>query len=366
MSIPPVDLLPDLRADTPGLRDAARSLREKSRHVREHLDDANTAWRGLRSAYHHNSTQERVWSGLDLLDEPVHSWEDVLGRAADELNYFARACDEVLFRHRSLEILRPGVESERSAAISSEDPAQISSATTSVEYFNGEVADMVEKWASVQADFAAGIRGITGGEEDALPKTQGIAAPGRVDWDNVQTTVDAGLKATDPEFIFDAVKDISEEEFLEWVERNPAGAAALMKSSQFQTLFLGSQDFPGRPDLAEALVDNQMPKDAPEGSPEARLNAVLDAYGDVNNSAQGIDDLRAMWDSLSEEEQSQLLLKYVWSPSGTDGDDQRRHRGGPSRADQEAAGGPRPGEALRGRPGCVRGVDCRAGTAWYQ
>lgn len=87
MSIPPVDLLPDLHADTPGLRDAARSLREKSRHAREHLNDAHSGWRGLRSAYHHNSTQERVWDGLDLLDDPVDAWVDAIGRAADEQAY---------------------------------------------------------------------------------------------------------------------------------------------------------------------------------------------------------------------------------------------------------------------------------------
>lgn len=251
--------------------------------MREHLDDAHSVWRGLRSAYHHNSTQERVWSGLDLLDDPVDAWVDAIGRAADELNDFARACDEVLFRHRSLEILRPGVESERSAAISSEDPAQISSATTSVEYFNGEVADMLEKWAAIQADFAAGIRGITGGEEDALPKTEGIAAPGRVDWAGLTTSLMNDTHGDDPAWIAAELQGMTRDELRAWLEEHP--------------------------DLAEKLADNQLPEHPAPGSAEAVMKAAIDAH-DPRHSRQGVDEVAAAWDSLEDEDRTRLLLTY--------------------------------------------------------
>lgn len=253
--------------------------------MREHLDDAHSGWRGLRSAYHHNSTQERVWDGLDLLDEPVDAWVDAIGRAADELNDFARACDEVLFRHRSLEILRPGVESERSAAISSEDPAQISSATTSVEYFNGEVADMLEKWAAIQADFAAGIRGITGGEEDALPKAQGIAAPGRVDWTGLGATVDADLRKDDAAWIAAELAAMDEAELREWLN-DPANAV--------KTRLLAVRELPEHP--------------AP-GSAEATMKSVLEHHDPTVDRAS-VQAVKDAWLSLDESERTRLLYEY--------------------------------------------------------
>lgn len=253
--------------------------------MREHLDDAHSGWRGLRSAYHHNSTQERVWDGLDLLDEPVDAWVDAIGRAADELNDFARACDEVLFRHRSLEILRPGVESERSAAISSEDPAQISSAMMSVEYFNGEVADMLEKWAAIQADFAAGIRGITGGEEDALPKAQGIAAPGRVDWTGLGATVDADLRKDDAAWIAAELAAMDEAELREWLN-DPANAV--------KTRLLAVRELPEHP--------------AP-GSAEATMKSVLEHHDPTVDRAS-VQAVKDAWLSLDESERTRLLYEY--------------------------------------------------------
>ncbi|MBB4736510.1 hypothetical protein HDA30_002018 [Micrococcus cohnii] len=283
MSVPPLTTLPDIHVDTPGLRDGARTLREKSTQVREHLDDAHSSWRGLRSAYQHNATQERVWTGLALLDDPVDAWRHALDRAADLLNDFAGQCDGVLFQHRSLEILRPTVADERAVALASEDPARIASASRSVEYFNGEVADLERTWVEVQADFAAALRAVTGGEKDDLPETREIAEPGRGVLTGLTASLATERQVADPESIAEELKGKDADDLRKWLDSHP--------------------------ELAEKLVDNKLPEHPAPGSAEAVMKTAIDAH-DPRHSRRGVDEVAGAWESLTTEDRQRLLLTY--------------------------------------------------------
>ena len=326
MSVPPLTTLPDIHVDTPGLRDGARTLREKSTQVREHLDDAHSSWRGLRSAYQHNATQERVWTGLALLDDPVDAWRHALDRAADLLNDFAGQCDGVLFQHRSLEILRPTVADERAVALASEDPARIASASRSVEYFNGEVADLERTWVEVQADFAAALRAVTGGEKDDLPETREIAEPGRGVLTGLTASLTTERQAADPELAAKLVANkLPEHPAPGSAEAARAAlmrlAASLATERQVADPESIAEELKGKdaddlrkwldshPELAEKLVDNKLPEHPAPGSAEAVMKTAIDAH-DPRHSRRGVDEVAGAWESLTTEDRQRLLLTY--------------------------------------------------------
>lgn len=311
MSVPPVDPLPDIQVETGALRDGARTLRDQARLLDERLGDAESSWRGLREAYRHEGTQERVWSGLDLLEAPVDSWRESLTRGADLTADFAAAADILIFRHASLELRRVGVDAQRAAAIASNDPVQIAAATSAVLAFNGEVADLTADWHREQEQYAAGLRGVSGGEDDALPADAGAGSGAGLDWDGLRNALDGAMRADDPEFrraaaeaILAEVKGMDKEQFLDWVRANPHSAEVLLHSSALLTLFESD------PGLAVDLLDSTIPASADPSSAEGRLLAAIDSHPDPNSDVDATDRIRSVWTELSEEERSQLLLMY--------------------------------------------------------
>lgn len=313
MSVPSVAPLPDIHANTPGFRDGARTLREESGRLQEHLTDAYTAWGGLRSAYHHEGTQEEVWAGLDVLDDPVDAWKDVLNRAATALEDLARKCDGVIFRYRSLEILRPGVETDRATALASQDPDTIAAATHRIEYFNDEVAELATEWATVQSDFAARIRGLTGGEEEDMPVVPGEAGTQRVDWASLGTAVAVGLKADDPAWVAAERKQIARDiagldaaGFRAWVRENRGSAAVFLGSGEY------IQWLNANPGVAQGLVEHTFAEQPVKDSPEAALARFVNNPENFNPASNRADvrAVRTEWDRLSLEEQVYLLFTY--------------------------------------------------------
>ena len=200
MSVPPVEELPDIQVDTGALREGARSLRDESRRVGDEVEEAQFSWRGLRTAYRHEGTQEQVWAGLDLLEEPVESWVEALGQGAGLVADLASTCDGLIFRRAALGMRRPEVEAQRSAAIASAEPAAITAATAAVTAFNEAVVSLTQEWVDAQGRFADALGGIASGEDGDLPLTAGAMAPGDVNRTGLGTAIGKDLRSDDAAF----------------------------------------------------------------------------------------------------------------------------------------------------------------------
>ena len=313
MSVPGLQPLPDISVQTGTLRDGAEAMRTESRLADERYDEARDSWRKLREAYRHEGTQETVWAGLDLIEDPLGQWRSALSTAAQATETFADQVDTMLLTWTLLFSRIVPLELQRSAAIASNDPVEIAAATVAVNDYNTDVDELDREWTQAQTDLETALDAIVGGENDELPDSHEPVEVCR-DWEGLKHDVGVATRKDDPAWITAEVQAMTTADamhldamrFQVWVKTHPSEVRE----------FLGSNDYiqwlDKNPDVAKTLVQNKLPDNPRKGSPEAAMAKFVDnpENFDPGSNRSHVAAVREQWDTLAPEDQAYLLLTY--------------------------------------------------------
>lgn len=287
MSLPALSPVPDLQADWSTLADSAVDLRTESRKVRDALLDAESSWTGLRTGYRHDGTSERVWAGLDSLEQPAEDWAAALSSAGNAIDDFVTTGEPLQRRCEVLEDERVRLAGDRPSALASDDEAEIGRARRDIITFNGRVADLARDWDSAQDALVSALGAISGGTTVGLPI---VSAPravdtGALDWAAMTRELDTRFGELDPRTVWRDLKGLSGEEWRDWLEANP--------------------------EAARALAENELPEHPVRGSAEEIMaDAIAASFTGGHQTEGGVTGIRQAWLDLADHERERLVLLF--------------------------------------------------------
>lgn len=284
MSLPALNPVPDVRADWDTLGDSAADLRTGSGNARDALQDAKGAWAGLHTGYRHDGTSERVWAGLDSLEEPAGDWAAALSSARDAIEDFVLTGEPLQRLREALVDDRSRLAGDRSGALASDDEAEIERVRGDILAFNDRVTDLERDWTSAQDTLVSALGAISGGTSAGLAV---VSAPRTVDtnaldWATMTSGLDTKFGELDPRAIWRDLKGLSGEELRDWLEANP--------------------------EAARALAENELPRHPVPGSAEDVMARAM--AGDAPLTQDGIAGIREAWLGLEEHDRERLMLLF--------------------------------------------------------
>lgn len=284
MTLPALKTYPAVEADWDALSDAAADLRTESKNTRESMEDATSSWRGFRTWYRHDGTQDVVWTGLDTLVPHAEDWASALSSAKDAVDDFVTTGRPLQSERESLDRAEPGLSSRRSAALSSEDEAEVEEVRSDIVAFNERATALQTDWDNAQETFESAIGAIALGTTDGLPTVTAArdADTDVLDWAGMTSGLDERFGEIDPKSIWRDLRGLSEDELRDWLEANPEAARALAEN-----------DFPGDP--------------VPGSAEDIMAEAMAD---DAQLSEEGVAGIRDAWLGLEDHERERLMLLF--------------------------------------------------------
>ncbi|WMY78280.1 alpha/beta hydrolase [Citricoccus sp. I39-566] len=284
MTLPALKTYPAVEADWDALSDAAADLRTESKNTRESMEDATSSWRGFRTWYRHDGTQDVVWTGLDTLAPHAEDWASALSSAKDAVDDFVTTGRPLQSERESLDRAEPGLSSRRSAALSSEDEAEVEEVRSDIVAFNERATALQTDWDNAQETFESAIGAIALGTTDGLPTVTAArdADTDVLDWAGMTSELDERFGEIDPKSIWRDLRGLSEDELRDWLEANPEAARALAEN-----------DFPGDP--------------VPGSAEDIMAEAMAD---DAQLSEEGVAGIRDAWLGLEDHERERLMLLF--------------------------------------------------------
>ncbi|MEO9247484.1 alpha/beta hydrolase [Citricoccus nitrophenolicus] len=284
MTLPALKTYPAVEVDWDALSDAAADLRTESKNTRESMEDATSSWRGFRTCYRHDGTQDVVWTGLDTLAPHAEDWASALSSAKDAVDDFVTTGRPLQSERESLDRAEPALSSRRSAALSSEDEAEVEEVRSDIVAFNERATALQTDWDNAQETFEAAIGAIALGTTDGLPTVTAArdADTDVLDWAGMTSELDERFGEIDPKSIWRDLRGLSEDELRDWLEANPEAARALPEN-----------DFPGDP--------------VPGSAEDIMAEAMADG---AQLSEEGVAGIRDAWLGLEDHERERLMLLF--------------------------------------------------------
>lgn len=277
VSLPALRELPEVRIDAAGADDAAADLKQAGVDLDEFFENARDSWKGLRTSFSITGLDERVWNGLDLIDEPASAWRAAMSTLETATTTLTGAATSLQSRVAELAIRRVGLASAAASA-TPEDAPRIAA---DIHAFNSDCDDVDEDWVRAQEAFADRLRGISGGEADELPPGGAKDADG-LDWDTAFGDVtDEGF---DDAWMLLAGMDRTETQA--WLDAHPEAAAWLASRTE--------------DDFLRATADS------------SAIQAIQDYLSthDPHNNPADVARMAELWAALTPAEQEQLLYQY--------------------------------------------------------
>jgi hypothetical protein len=278
VSLPALGAVPDIQADWSTLADSAADLKAESTNARDALLDAKSSWTGLRTGYRHDGTSERVWAGLDPLEQPAEDWAAALASAKDAIHDFVTTGEPLQRRREALEDDRAVLAGDRSSALTSGDEAEIARVRARILAFNEDVAQLERDWDSVQDTLASALGAVSRGTTEGLAVVDAPRHAGTqgLDWAAMTSELDTRFGELDPRTIWRDLRGLSGQDLRDWLEANP--------------------------EAARALAENAFPRDPVPGSAEDRMARAM-STGDVAG-------IRQAWLDLEDHERERLMLLF--------------------------------------------------------
>ena len=266
MTLPTLKTYPAVEADWDALSDAATDLKTESKNTRESMEDAQASWQGFRTWYRHDGTQDAVWSGLDTLAPHAEDWASALSSAKDAVDDFVTTGRPLQSERESLDRAESRLSARRSAALSSEDEAEVEEVRSDIVAFNERATTLKTDWDKAQDTFETAIGAISLGTTDGLPLVTAArdADTDVLDWAGMTSALDEKFGEIDPKSIWRDLRGLSEVELRDWLEANP--------------------------EAARVLAENELPGHPVPGSAEETMAEAM--AGDASLSEEGISGIR--------------------------------------------------------------------------
>lgn len=284
MTLPALTTYPAVDADWDVLSDAAADLRTASKDAHESMADASSSWRGFRTWYRHDDTEDAVWTGLDALEPHAEDWASALSSAKDAIDDFVATGKPLQDERESLDRAEPGLSSRRSSALSSDDEALVEEVRQDIVAFNERATQLKTDWDNAQETFETAIGAISLGTTDGLP----IVSAARdedtqiLDWAGMTSELDERFGEIDPKSIWRDLRGLDEDELRDWLLANP--------------------------EAARALAENELPDRPVPGSAEETITEAM--ADDAHLTEEGIAGIREAWLDLEDHERERLMLLY--------------------------------------------------------
>lgn len=268
--------LPDIVVPWDTLQSAAEDMSVRGQITAEYLRDAAAAWSRLRSFYQEPDTEERVFTALDDVREPLENWHRSLQEATQVISEFVTAGRDLERRRQDLQSTALQQGSGPEAGAGQDERAE--------QQLNEEAAALTREWASLQEDAAASLERIAYGTGAGLPMG---GEPGRgvlpaVGWAELTSQLDDRFGTLHPDALLPSITGLNEEELREWAAANPEAAAL--------------------------LADRRLNGPFRDGTPEAIMRSAM-ADG-AHLTEHGVAGIRSAWLALSPEHQERLMLLY--------------------------------------------------------
>ncbi|WOO96512.1 alpha/beta hydrolase [Micrococcus terreus] len=284
MPLPAIHTYPFVHADWYTLSEQSSILKSEGASVETATADAHAGWQRLRWSYQHDATQEQVWTGLDSLVPHAQGWARALADAQAAIEDFITTGRRLQRERESLDSSLDTLTVRRGQAITSDDEVFVQEVREEIRAFNIRAVDLDSDWNTAQDTLSVALESISGGHRDGLPDTAGKrdAETNALDWAAMTSELDTKFGGINPDFIWDQLKDLDDEQLREWLEANP--------------------------EAARALAEHTFP-DAPRaGSPEALMAAAM--ANDAQYTEDGVAGIRETWNSLDEDQQRRMILLY--------------------------------------------------------
>lgn len=282
--------IPEINVPWATLAAAATTMRDHASRAVSVLDALSAKWDGLQHAYREISTQDRVYTALLDLRDPIVDWAVALSAACAALEDFAA---EGMRLQREANLLageRAGLSNSATTA-AGDDEAMDAAARGGIA-FNMRVQALRQDWARVLETVVSDLAGITGGTGDTLPVFAALGGPvlPAPDWIRLTSGLD-DLGELEPGSVVDAILSLTDQELRDWARVNPEAAMLLARNEVPRSYSPASGEY--LMNLARSWG-----YDRPEGVLAADL------------APEGIAEIRRQWLSLSALEQRRLLLLY--------------------------------------------------------
>lgn len=292
VTLPALKTYPTVDADWDVLSDAAADLRTESKNARESVTDAVSSWKGLRTWYRHDDTEDAVWTALDPLAPHAEDWASALSAAKDAIDDFVATAKPLQTERESLDRAEPGLSSRRGSALSSVDEVVVEDVRQDVVAFNERATTLKTDWDDAQDTFVSAINAISTGTTDGLPIVTADRVPQWagdttkiLDWAGFTSTLDERFGEIDPKSVWRDLRGLTEDELRDWLTANP--------------------------EAARALAENELPGRPVSGSAEQTMAAAIAAAtGEGTQTAAEVRYIRDAWTGLEDHERERLLLLY--------------------------------------------------------
>ncbi|MFC0249366.1 alpha/beta hydrolase [Citricoccus parietis] len=282
MTLPALKTYPAVESAWDTLSDAAADLKTESKNVQESMADAQASWQGFRTWYRHDGTEDAVWTGLDVLEPHAEDWASALASAKDAIDDFVATGQPLQTEREDLDQEEPGLSSRRSAALSSDDEAEVEEVRAAILTFNERATSLTTDWDNAQETFESAIGAISIGTTDGLPAVNGPRDEGTLNWAAMTSELDETFGELDPQSIWRDLRGLTEEELRDWLEANP--------------------------EAARALAENELPGNPIPGSAEEIMSEAM--ADDAQLSEDGIAGIRGAWLGLEDHERERLMLLF--------------------------------------------------------
>ncbi|MGW9550059.1 alpha/beta hydrolase [Citricoccus zhacaiensis] len=282
MTLPTLGTYPAVESAWDTLSDAAADLKTASKNVQESMADAQSSWQGFRTWYRHDDTEEAVWTGLAPLEPHAEDWAAALASAKEAVDDFVATGRPLQTEREDLDQEEPGLSSRRSAALSSDDEAEVEEVRAAILAFNERATSLTTDWANAQETFEAAIGAISIGTTEGLPIVSASRDAETLDWAAMTSELDSMFGELHPRSIWRDLRGLTEEELRDWLEANPEAARALAEN-----------ELPGNP--------------IPGSAEETMIEAMAD---DAQLSEDGITGIRVAWLGLEDHERERLMLLF--------------------------------------------------------
>lgn len=283
VTLPALKTYPTVDADWDVLSDAAADLGTESKNARESVTDAASSWKGFRTWYRHDDTEDAVWTALDPLIPHAEDWASALSAAKDAIDDFVATAKPLQTERESLDRAEPGLSSRRGSALSSEDEAVVEEVRQDVVAFNERATTLKTDWDDAQDTFVSAINAISIGTTDGLPIVTADRVP---QWAGFTSTLDERFGEIDPKSVWRDLRGLTDDELRNWLTANPEAARSLAEN-----------ELPGHPIPGSA-----------EQSMAAAIAASFDSEG--HQTPEGIEAIQAAWSGLEDHERERLMLLF--------------------------------------------------------
>lgn len=287
-----LEALPDINVPWAVLTAAAATMRDRASNAVSLFDAVSATWDGLQQAYRETSTQDRVYSALLDLRDPLMDWAIALSAGCTVLEDFAA---QGLPLQREANILAGegvGLRTSAAAADASGDDELLAAAARDGTAFNLRVQTLQQNWTRLLETVSSDLAGISGGTGETLPVIAALGGPvlPAPDWVGLTSTLD-DLGELDPEAVVDSILSLTDDELREWSLVNPEAA-----------LILARNKLPHTPASKTAEFVMGLASGGGYKRPRGSLAADL--------APEGITVIRTQWLTLDPLEQRRLLLLY--------------------------------------------------------